>query len=71
MTLLSLSNGLLKTNRGAPLAQLLECRTRDRKVMGLNLTRGALCCVLEQDTSSVLLSIGSTQENVPTCLKNC
>ena len=27
------------------------------------------CCVLGQDTSSVLLSIGSTHENIPTCLK--
>ena len=44
MTLLSLSKGVLKTNRGAPLAQLVECRTRDRKVMGLNLARGAVLC---------------------------
>ena len=44
MTLLSVSNGVLKTNREAPLAQSVECRTRDRKVMGLNLTRGAVLC---------------------------
>ena len=44
MTLLSLSNGVLKTNRGVTLAQLVECRIRDRKVMGLNLTRGAVLC---------------------------
>ena len=29
---------------GAPLAQLVECRTLDRKVVGLNLTRGAVLC---------------------------
>ena len=28
------------------------------------------CCVLEQDTSSSLLNTGSTQEDVPTWLKN-
>ena len=44
MTWLSLSNGVLKTNRVAPLAQLVELMTRDRKVMGLNLTRGAVLC---------------------------
>ena len=43
VTWLSLSSGVL-TNRGAPSAQLVECRTRDRKVMGLNLTRGAVLC---------------------------
>ena len=55
----------LMANAGAPIAQLVECRTLDCKVMGLNLTRGQ-CCVLEQDTSSLLLSTGSTKENVPT-----
>ena len=44
VTWLSLSNGVLKTNRGAPLAELVECRTRDCKVMGLILTRGAVMC---------------------------
>ena len=44
VTWLSLSNGVLKINMGAPLAQLVECRTRDCKVMGLNLTRGAVLC---------------------------
>ena len=29
---------------GAPLAQLVECRTLDRKVVGSNLTRGAVLC---------------------------
>ena len=29
---------------GAPLAQLVECRTLDRKVPGSNLTRGAVLC---------------------------
>ena len=65
MTWLSLSNGVLKTNRGAPLAQLVECRTRDRKVMGLNLTWGAVvslgktlplhCLVLVQPRKTSLL----------------
>ena len=29
---------------GAPLAQLVECQTLDRKVAGLNLTRGTVLC---------------------------
>ena len=40
--LLLLSNGVLKPNRGVTLAQLVECRTPDRNVMGLNLTRDAV-----------------------------
>ena len=55
-------------NRGALLAQLIECQTLDRKV---RISPGAQCCVLEQDTSSSLLSTGAIQENVPTWLKNC
>ena len=52
-------------------AEFVEGRTLDhRKVAGLNLT-GARLCVLEQDTASSLLSTGSTQENVPTLVKNC
>ena len=43
------------------LAQLVECRILYRKIAVSNLTRG-----LEQDTSSSLLSTGSTQENVAT-----
>ena len=31
---------------GAPLAQLVECRTLDRKVAGSNLARGAVLCPL-------------------------
>ena len=50
---------------GAPLAQLVECRTLDHKFAGSNLT-WAQCCVLEQDTSSSFLSTDSTHENVPT-----
>ena len=50
---------------GAPIAWLGERRTLDRKVAGSS-SPGARCCVLEQDTSSSLLSTGSTQENVPT-----
>ena len=46
------------------LAQLVECLTLDRKVAGLNHAREEQ--VHEQDTSSSLLSIGSTQENVAT-----
>ena len=53
-------------NLGAPLVQLVECQTLDRKVTGSYLTRGTWCCVLEQDISSSLLSTGSTQENIPT-----
>ena len=41
---------------GALSNQLVECRSLDRQVTGSNLTRG----VLEQDTSSSLLSTGST-----------
>ena len=48
------------------MAQLVEYRTYDCKVAGSNLTRGAVLCILEQDTSSLLLSTGSTQENVAT-----
>ena len=52
---------------GAPLAQLVEYRTLGHNVAGLNLTRGAVKCVLEQDCDlSPLLSTGSTQENIPT-----
>ena len=47
------------------LAQLVECQTLDHMVAGSNLTK-VQCCVLEQDTSSSLLSTGSFQENVPT-----
>ena len=47
--------------REAPLPQLVECRTLDHKVAGSNLTTDEVCC-LEQDTSSPLLSTGSTQE---------
>ena len=54
----------LLTSRG-PLAQLVECRTLDRKVAGSNLTRSAFC-VLEQDTSFSLLSTGSPRANVST-----
>ena len=32
----------------------------------VRISTGAQCCVIEQDTSSSLLSTGSTQENVPT-----
>ena len=32
----------------------------------VRISQGARCCVNEQDTSSSLLSTGSTQENVPT-----
>ena len=35
-----------------------------RKVSGSNLTKG-VCCFLEQDTSSLLISAGSTQLSVP------
>ena len=30
--------------KGAPLAQLVECRTHDRNVAGSNLNRGAVLC---------------------------
>ena len=40
-----------------PIAQLGERRTLDRKGAGSIFIR-ALCCVLEQDTSSPLLSTG-------------
>ena len=45
----------------SPLAQMVECRSLDRKVAGSNLTR-ARCCVLEQDTPSPLLGTGSPQK---------
>ena len=35
---------LITLDRGALLAQLVKCRTHDRKVAGLNLTRGAVLC---------------------------
>ena len=38
--------------RGAPIAQLGERRTLDRKVAG-----STRCCVLEQDTSFLLLLV--------------
>ena len=44
-------------SKEAPTVQLVECRT---------LSPGARCCGLEQDTSLLLLSTGSTKENVPT-----
>ena len=31
--------------KGAPLAQLVECQTLDRKVAGSNLTRGTMLCL--------------------------
>ena len=43
--------------RRAPLAQLIKCRTIERKVAGSNLTRGEVC-FLGQDTLSSLLSTG-------------
>ena len=42
---------------GAPIAQLGELWTLDRKV-AVQASPGARCCVLEQDTSSPLLSTG-------------
>ena len=33
-----------KHGRGAPLAQFVECRTLDCKVVGSNLTKGAVLC---------------------------
>ena len=48
----------------AALTQLVECRTLDRRVAGSNLTLGMMLCP-KQDTSSSLLNIGLTQENVP------
>ena len=48
----------------APLAQLVECQTFDSKVR-VQVSPGVGCCVLEQDSSSLLLSTGSTQENAP------
>ena len=50
---------------GAPLAQLVECRTLDHKVVGSNLMKGAVLC-LKQDTLFSLLGTGSTKENIPT-----
>ena len=49
---------------GAPIAQLGEHWTLDRKVAGSILNRGVVLC-LEQDTSSPLLSTGKTQEVIP------
>ena len=50
----------------AALAQLVECRPLDRRVAGSNLTLGTMLCpIAKQDTSSSLLSIGLTQENIP------
>ena len=48
----------------ATLTQLVECRTLDHRVAGSNLTLGTMLCP-KQDTSSSLLNIGLTQENVP------
>ena len=47
-----------------PIALLGERRTLDRKVAGSILTR-AWCCVLEQDTSSPLLSTGKNPGSRP------
>ena len=54
--------------RGAPLAQLVECQTLDRKVVGSNLTRGAGYDVVSLSKTlhlHSLLSTGSTQEDFP------
>ena len=68
MTWLSLSNGVLKTNRGTPLAQLVECRTCDRKAIpGLNLTRGAVVSLGK--ALSLYCLYWFNPGNIPTCLK--
>ena len=59
MTWLSLSKGVLKTNGGAPLAQLEKCWTRDHKVMDMNLNRGAVVTSPLRHTRVSKLSSGN------------
>ena len=40
----SIGSSVPPLEKGSPLAQLVECRTLDRKVAGSNLTRGAVLC---------------------------
>ena len=46
------------TIKGAPIAQLGECRTLDRKVAGLILTRGVVLCLRAGHFIAKLLSTG-------------
>ena len=54
---------------GESLAWLLQAAGITREALAWLISPGARCCVLEQDTSSLLHSTGSAQENVPAWLK--